>query len=111
MYASGLGRPLLGSLGTDSGLPPMPSLFGGISFTPGGGLGPLPSIASYYGPTAADPRSSGGRGALFPHLDPLPESRGGTGGLLPGFGPGERSGLGGLQGGTSQRTRRRSIGS
>lgn len=87
----------------------MSTSLGGISLTPSGDLGPLPSIASYYGPTSADPRSTGGRGPLFPSLDPLPQSSGGTGGLLPGFGQSDTSGFGGLSSGGSQRTRRRSI--
>lgn len=94
-------------LGFSSGCPPVPSSLSGLSLSPGGGLGPLPSIASYYGPSSAGPQRSGEQGFSFPPLDPLPGSLGGSGSLLPGFGPSSGSGLNGLSS-AGQRARRRS---
>ncbi|KAK9900006.1 hypothetical protein P389DRAFT_192301 [Cystobasidium minutum MCA 4210] len=113
-FASGSGLPpldssgfgSLGSLGSyGSGLPPLS--LGNIGRSSSGGLPPLPSLDN-FGPNASSYRSSGGQGTLFPPLDPLPVSLGGTGGLLPGFPPSQSSGLAAQQG-MSSRTRRRSI--
>lgn len=97
--------PPLGPLDPGSGFSSMSSSMGGNYNFPST-LGPLPSIASYYEPNSSGMRSSGGQGPLFPPLDPLPVSLGGTGGLLPGFGPSSSSGQGG--GSSGSRSQRRS---